>query len=46
MKLLEISRIFYAGEIDDLPAGVVDSLSDLILLSSGFGGPEIEPIKL
>ena len=47
LKLLNLAKVYYQeGNIDDLPAGVVDSLADSILISSGFGGAEIEPIKL
>jgi peptidyl-tRNA hydrolase len=39
------SALIYT-EVTDLPAGVVEVLADAILLESGFGPPESEPIRL
>ncbi|RMG69778.1 MAG: hypothetical protein D6710_08305 [Nitrospirae bacterium] len=33
-------------DVSKAPAGIVNSLSDAILLESGFAGPDVEPVKL
>lgn len=46
VKVMEIAKVYYADSIDDCPAGVVDALSNAIMESSGFAGPETMPQKL
>jgi len=44
-RLVRMCEVYYENS-ENLYAGTVDSLSDSILLSSGFGGAEVDPIRL
>jgi len=44
-SLVELARVYYENN-DTMYAGVIDTLSDAILLSSGFGGVEFDPVRL
>jgi hypothetical protein len=40
------SAILWCSNEGEMPAGVVEVLSDAVLYESGFGPPETEPVKL
>jgi len=45
-SLLEVCLIYSTDPIEKLPAGTVQLISDAILVASGFGGLDAEPVKL
>lgn len=45
-ELVKASLVFPVEIAENMPAGVVQSLADAVLLESGFAGPEMEPVKL
>ena len=45
-SIVGIALIFPEFNKDTFPAGAIQTLSDNILLASGFGGPDIDPVEL
>lgn len=44
-KVVALAKVYYENE-EGMGAGVVETLTDLIMQESGFGGPELEPVRL
>lgn len=45
-QVILIAEVYYEQSSEDLPAGTFETLTDTILLSSGFGGVDIDPVQL
>lgn len=45
-KMVKYATLWSSHKGKDLPAGAVEVLADLILLESGFGPPESEPLRM
>ena len=45
-KMVKLATIWSSHKGKDLPAGAIEVLADLILLESGFGPPESEPLRM
>lgn len=45
-KMVKFAVIWSSYKSKDLPAGTIEVLTDLILLESGFGPPDSEPLRM
>ena len=44
--MVDSAVLWKSSKLKELPAGAVEVLSDAILLESGFGPPDTDPVKL